>query len=1726
MPDRFWVGGTASWDGTAGTKWSATSGGAGGASVPTSADDVFFNAASGAGTVTIAGGNLGARSINCTGFTGTITGFNPITVSGSVTLAAAMTWTHDNTVTFNGTGTLTTAGKLFSSIVITGATTVLTLGDNFNQATSRSITVTQGTFNTANFNVNAGTLISSNSNTRTINLGSSTLTLAGISFTTTTGLTFNGGTSLINIAQSGATFISTTTGPIPVFNNVSFTILGSTATTIGGSSVFNNLSFTAPASAGVGIVNFDAGTVQTINGTLSTTGTAGNRRVWFRSTTYGISTSLVVNSAPGLTDADFRDVIVTGTVAPISGTRIGDLRGNSGIVFSTPKTVFRYDGGSWAANQWTTVSGSLGGVSTDNFPLAQDTAIINQATRTVLGAVVMDSAIPYCGTVDMSARTSAFTLSVQDFQTVYGDWINGSGITISSVSNFTFSGRNTQTITSAGKAFNSTVIVDTYGGTVILGDAYTSSGSLFNVTNGTFDTAGFSMGVGRIVSTSSNVRSIFLRSSTVTSGGASGAILDFGTTATNLTFDAGTSTITGSGTLFSSFSGGGMSFNNVSFTSTSQSVGIFTINGNNIFNNLTIVSAAAPFLRNIVFSANQTITDTLTVAGSSATSRNFVRSSVLGTIQTLTVGTLAATDCDFRDIAIAGAATGSSPTRAGDCGGNSGITFPAPKTVFWNLAGTQNWSATAWATISGGTPAVDNFPLAQDTAVCDNTGAAGTVTADREWNIGSLNASSRTTAMTFAIGAGLFLPIYGSWTSGAGMTISTSGNLSFTGRSTSTITSNGIQYGFNIEINAPGGTVQLADALTATETRSLTLVRGTFDAVSYNVTVGAFSGSGSNIRSLRMGTGTWTLSSTGTVWNLLLITNLNFDKGTANILLSDTSTTARTFDGGGLAYNKLTIGGATSTSTTTIFGNNSFTELASTKTVAHTIALGSTTQIFGAWTVTGAVGNVVTLTGTGTGHLLSGAATSGIDYLSMGSIGFSSASSGEFYAGPNSTGTAGIPVFRTQTPAPRTLYWVGGTGNWNDTARWSLSSGGAGGEAIPTSLDNVIFNSASNATAYTVTLNVPARCNQLTIAGPASGNMTLASSSTANRLVVHGNTVFPSTGFTRSFTSPIVLSGSTTSKTFTSNGVVFQGLGGGSMQVDGIGAGWSMTDALNLGNNDALFLLNGTLSTNNFNLTVATINASSGGSKTLNLGSSTVTMNGSSSPINFGSTATQRNLFTFNTGTSTVNITAANPSFGGNEQTFYDVAITQPATLGTTSIGAGTFRNLTFGAASDTGVQNIDVSGNITVTGTLTFSAGINSTRRNFFRSNTPGTIRTITASAFSGTDVDFRDITITGAAAPVSGTRFGDCGGNSGITFPTGVLKYWNLAGGGNWSATAWALTSNGTPAADNFPLAQDACVFGATGLNSGATVTIDRPFNIGTIDMSARTTNTMTLAHGTVVLSIHGNWINGTGTTISGSGNVNFRSRSSQTITSAGITFPQQLIIFAIGGTVTLLDALTMSSSTLNLTAGTLNLNNFNIITGGLDASTTTYARTLAASTNTTITASGTFPFTFSTTLFSITGSGTFSATSASTKTFAGGGVNFSGFTLNQGGAGQLTITGNNTFRDITATQTASSAATISLGTTTQRLAQFTGKGEASRLFTIQGSAASFPATIIYTGSGPATGLDVNHLTLVGVRAYPLANTWYAGPNSTNSGTLGWAFTATPVPVLGTGGFLMLLL
>ena len=587
-------------------------------------------------------------------------------------------------------------------------------------------------------------------------------------------------------------------------------------------------------------------------------------------------------------------------------------------------------------------------------------------------------------------------------------------------------------------------------------------------------------------------------------------------------------------------------------------------------------------------------------------------------------------------------------------------------------------------------------------------------------------------------------------------------------------------------------------------------------------------------------------------------------------------------------------------------------------------------------------------------------------------------------------------------------YWVGGTANWDGTAgtKWALTSGGAGGQAVPTATDDVFFNAASG--TVTVTVAAAANCLSLNFTGFTG---TIAGTSNIN---VFGNFTL-SSGMTWSHAGGLLFDSTTTGRQITTAGrTISSAIFFGQNQA---GGGWTLQDAFTT--SSSITVTRGTFTTNNFNVTATQLLSNNTNTRTINLGSSVVTLS-SNTPVNF----TTSTGLTFNAGTSSIVCSAVGATVAGGGLAFYDIQYTSTAPTTRALDNVASARNVTVSGLTSAGITAFVFTVNTTISGTLTLSAGTNATMRTFVRSDTLNTVRTLTCAAVASlTDIDFRDITIAGAAAPVSGTRLGDCKGNSGITFGAGVTRYWNLAGSNNWSATGWATGSGGTPAVNNFPLAQDTAIFESTSPGTGTTTTINAAYNLGTIDMSARTSNTMTLATSTNTPTIYGNWINGTGTTLTGTGGMTFAGRGSQTITSAGRTFTQRIQCDSPGGSLTLQDALTVSfssSSAINHVSGTFDAATYNVTVSGASggiASNSSSTRTLALGSGTwTISGTGGFNAAPSTNL-TVTGAGTISLTSASAKTFAGGGIQTYP-TLNQGGTGTLTVTGSNKFAGLTNT------------------------------------------------------------------------------------------------------------
>ena len=512
-------------------------------------------------------------------------------------------------------------------------------------------------------------------------------------------------------------------------------------------------------------------------------------------------------------------------------------------------------------------------------------------------------------------------------------------------------------------------------------------------------------------------------------------------------------------------------------------------------------------------------------------------------------------------------------------------------------------------------------------------------------------------------------------------------------------------------------------------------------------------------------------------------------------------------------------------------------------------------------------------------------------------------------------------------------YWVGGTGSWSstNTANWSASSGGASGASVPTAADNVIFDAGSDAGGnFIVTMaNSPRLCNDFTASG-LDFTMTLAGTSIG--LTVSGSLSFPATNLTRTYTGTTTFNATTTGKTVTTNGVAF----GADITFNGVGGAWTLGSALTV-TSATITLTNGTFDTSasSYAVSAGQFSSSNSNVRTINLNGSTIT----ATFIQATWTLTTSTNATLNAGTSTIVLTSNSAEFQGGGKTYYNLNFSStslpsnPFQLRTVR-GVNTFNNLTC-ATTATDVNPFIIANNQTINGTLTIN-GANGNQRLFVRSESnagPAGVQTLTCASVAATDVDFRDITIAGAAAPLSGTRLGDCTGNSGITFGAGVNKYWNLVGGGNWSDNAWATSSGGAVADTNFPLAQDTVIIENTGLNTSATVTVNVGYNIGSLDMSTRS-NAMTFTISGAPI-IYGNVAYSSAVTPSGTGTITFSNRSIKTFDSAGKTLDSSITVLAPSGGIQLINNnfATGSSRSTQISIGTIDLNDLNWTTGIFD-------------------------------------------------------------------------------------------------------------------------------------------------------------------------------------------------
>lgn len=233
--NRFWVGGTGTWDSSTTTHWSASTGGAGGASAPTTNDSVTFDGSSGGGTVT-ADTTINGLTLN-TIVMGAFTGTLDFSVNNpSLTLGA------------NGT-----------------------TGFSCNGTATRTLKLGSGTFTTK----------SSSNN--------------GFDFGTVTGLTFVGGTATFNLPTSGTANVQAFIGNASIsFSGNTFTIPSRTdgsGVTLQNVGTVANLNITGPVQVSL--------PTMTVTNAISWAGTSSGLIILSDNTKFGGSVPTVTLTAGG-----------------------------------------------------------------------------------------------------------------------------------------------------------------------------------------------------------------------------------------------------------------------------------------------------------------------------------------------------------------------------------------------------------------------------------------------------------------------------------------------------------------------------------------------------------------------------------------------------------------------------------------------------------------------------------------------------------------------------------------------------------------------------------------------------------------------------------------------------------------------------------------------------------------------------------------------------------------------------------------------------------------------------------------------------------------------------------------------------------------------------------------------------------------------------------------------------------------------------------------------------------------------------------------------------------------------------------------------------------------------------------------------------------------------------------------------------------------------------------
>ena len=642
---RFLItgGGSVVWDASDTSIWSATSGGATGASVPGSSDTVTMDGSSGGGTCTL-GYSPTVTSITMGAFTGTFafSTYSPTMSTMSVTGTGTRTLGMGS-----GTGTLTgNAATIFSGAVL----------DNF--------TIT----NRSNFVCS----YSGSTGSRTINPGAT----SGGSESNSVGFIFTAGSD--NIALGGSTLLHDflfTSGFSGSLGNTARTIYGditysanmtitdgsgvtTMAATSGTKTLTTNGVLCAPHSMGGIGGTFVLGDALTVRSTRGFSVTAGS----FSDNGFELSAGVI--SGTGTSTRSMTNTVpwyVTG-----NGATVWNFNNMTGLTFSQSSTISLTYSGSTGSRVITNATVANNGIQSANMSLK-----ITAGTD-----IVVVSSARTCGSIDFTGFAGSWTPATT---TYYGSLILNSTMVVNNNGSITLTftpTSGTHTISSNGNTTfgqgGTAIVINASGATYQFGSDFYSQSSL-TLTAGTLNFNNYSATCTVFNSSNSNVRSLSMGSGTLYLTGA-GTAFNAATT-TNLTFDAGTSTIVMNDASSSSktFSADGLTLYNLQLSGAGTGTFIIGVStATNTFNNITVDTPP----HTVQIFAGKTINVTTFTANGTPGNLITLQSTTSGTPFTLSKSS-GAVDVEYLSIKDSTATGGAIFTayESTDAGGNTGWIF-------------------------------------------------------------------------------------------------------------------------------------------------------------------------------------------------------------------------------------------------------------------------------------------------------------------------------------------------------------------------------------------------------------------------------------------------------------------------------------------------------------------------------------------------------------------------------------------------------------------------------------------------------------------------------------------------------------------------------------------------------------------------------------------------------------------------------------------------------------------------------------------------------------------------------------------------------------------------------------------------------------------------------------------------------------------------------------------